>query len=98
MAHPPPEARHRIAIAVRAAAAILGGYLMANLVVVVVQRAMPESGTDASRLGAMLGFILFAVVAIWAFSARSTWAAVTGIALPALLLTLVLLVLPGGGA
>ncbi|CAM3149732.1 Protein of unknown function [Paracoccus aminovorans] len=86
----------RLATASRSLAAIGGGYLAANLFVLAFARLAPLAPRDALEAGMMLGFVLFALAAIWAFACRSAWQAWAGILGVALLCGLV--VLPRGGA
>ncbi|NPD16987.1 DUF3649 domain-containing protein [Xinfangfangia sp. D13-10-4-6] len=86
--------RYRLMVASRSAAAILGGYLLANLFVLAFRRLVPIEPRDASQLALMLSFIVFAIAAIWAFAARDAWRAWAGILLPAAIFALIWWLMP----
>lgn len=77
--------RRGMGIAVRAAAAIGGGYALASLVAVALALILPLGRMDAVLAGMMAGLIAYAAAAIWAFAARSAlraWIGMIGAALP----------------
>ena len=104
MARPADPARHRIEVASRAVAAIAGGYGVAALGSVALALAMPAllgmARSEAVLIGMLLSFPMFAGAVIWVFAARTALRAWTGLAIPALVLGLVILLAlragPGG--
>jgi len=60
--------------ALRIAGAIVGGYALTALAVAACSAALASAGmarAEAVALCAMLGFVLFLVLALWGFSVRS---------------------------
>ncbi|MGH6647908.1 DUF3649 domain-containing protein [Aquabacterium sp.] len=78
------SARERWAVASRALAAILGGYIVAALSTGALAVSLPGSRPEATLTATMLSFAVYAGAVIWVFSARSAWRAWLGLALPAL--------------
>ncbi|RDD69126.1 DUF3649 domain-containing protein [Paracoccus versutus] len=95
---PEPVSRQRLSVASRSLAAILGGYLAANLFVPAFARLVPMPPRDAAQLALMLSFVVFAAASVWAFACRSAARAWAGILGAAALFALVVAALPGGGA
>lgn len=62
-----------LSVVSRSVAVIGGGYLATSLFVLVFARLVPMAARDAMQAGVMLGFVLFALAAIWAFACRSAW-------------------------
>ncbi len=75
-------------IAARTGAAIVGAYLLASAVAAATAVFMPGSRLDAALAGTMLGLVVFAVAALWAFVARSALRAWIGMVAPAAVLGL----------
>ncbi|HSV54373.1 MAG TPA: iron uptake protein [Burkholderiaceae bacterium] len=64
----------RFAIALRIAAALPGGYAFTAALVALLSVALPLAGlarSEAVVLAAMLGFVLYLPLLLWAFSVRS---------------------------
>lgn len=86
-----PDYRRGMAIAVRAAAAIGGGYALASLVAVALALVLPLGRMDAVLAGMMAGLVAYAAAAVWAFAARSAlraWVGMAGAAVPLAVLAL----------
>ncbi|PEQ13678.1 hypothetical protein B2G71_04980 [Novosphingobium sp. PC22D] len=94
----PSTGRYRLAIASRSLAAILGSYGLAVLTSLAITAGLANvlGARDAVTLGRMIGFLVYAGAAIWAFGCRSAESAWTGIGLASALAALGLLA--AGGA
>lgn len=55
----------------RIAAAIFGGYALANLLPIVLARWLPGARADAVLTGLLLSFVVYVVAILWAFAAPS---------------------------
>ena len=85
-----PAARERLpawlALALRVVGAIVGGYAVTALAVAACSAALAHAGmvrSEAVALCAMLGFVFYLVLALWAFSVRSVvrlWLVLGGLA------------------
>lgn len=89
---------HRLAVALRTAGAVGGGYVLAWLSALIVKRLASFDASDASLLAGMIAFLVFPVVTIWCFGSRSLRSMVIGLALPALLLAGLLALISGAGS
>ena len=89
MAFPSAALSPRGAVTLRVAVALVGGYGLANLTVLAC-RLLPLAGQDGARLGAMLAFMVFALVPVWVFTIRSPARMAAGLVLPAASLVLLL--------
>lgn len=69
----------RSGIAARVLAAILGGYGLAALWAAAAAVALPMPRQEAVLGGLLLGFLVHAGAAIWAFAARSAARAMAGL-------------------
>lgn len=78
--------RYRAGVAVRALAAIAGGYLLSALIAAVLALYLPTDRLEASLTGSMVAVAVYPCVAMWMFAARSAGRAVAGLALPCALL------------
>ena len=85
-----PDALYRLpawlALALRVVGAIVGGYAVTALAVAACSAALAHAGmvrSEAVALCAMLGFVFYLVLALWAFSVRSVmrlWLVLGGLA------------------
>lgn len=72
------------AVVLRVTAALLGGYAFSAALVALLAAVLPLAGmarSEAVVLAAMLGFVLYLLVLLWAFSVRSLarlWAGLAG--------------------
>ena len=69
----------------RSGAAIFGGYALASASSVLLARLLPTP-SQAVLTGLMVGILVCACAALWAFAAASAWRAWAGIVIPAALL------------
>lgn len=83
--------RYRLAVFSRAAAAILGGYLLASAAAACLAVWLPLRRPDAVVTAQMLSFVFYACGVIWVFATRNAWRAWAGILGPAALLGLLFL-------
>ncbi len=93
MAKDPADRTYRLGVLSRSVAGILGGYALASFSSLALALGLPFEKPDAINLGVMIGFILFAVAVIWAFSCRSAvraWIGITAVTTPFLIITLLL--------
>lgn len=80
----------------RSGAAIFGGYALASASSVLLARALPTP-SQAVLTGLMVGILVCACAALWAFATASAWRAWAGIVIPAaLMFGLAALIGPGG--
>lgn len=84
-----PGLRHGLDILQRAIAAIFAGYGIASVGTIALARHLPLERSEAVMAATMIGFLLHACVALWAFAARDTlrlwgWLLVTTAPLAAL--------------
>lgn len=85
-----PSNSYRLAVAARALAAIVGGYVVAALATAALAVFLPMPTADATLTATMLSFAIYAGVALWVFATRSALRACAGIALAALALAALL--------
>jgi uncharacterized membrane protein len=89
------EAGYRLGILSRSVAAIFGSYVLAALASIALALVLPIEKRDAVQLAVMIGFLLYAGAAIWAFSTATVFKAWTGIVLASLPFGLILLLVKG---
>lgn len=82
---------YRGGVAVRALAAIVGGYLLSALIAAVMALYLPTDRLEASLTGSMVAVAVYPCVAMWMFAARSAGRAVAGLLLPCAVLGAVVL-------
>ena len=82
---------YRGGVAVRALAAIVGGYLLSALIAAVLALYLPTDRLEASLTGTMVAVAVYPCVAMWMFAVRSAGRAVLGLLLPCGLLGAVVL-------
>ncbi|MEW5009455.1 MAG: hypothetical protein AB1Y36_09285 [Cycloclasticus sp.] len=81
----------------RTIAAIIGGYLLANLLSILLSYLMPGSQADAVLTSMLLSFLIYTGVVIWVFAVRTIRQVWTGILLSCLICTvLTIFVAPEG--
>ncbi len=78
--------RYRFAVLSRAAAAILGGYLLASAAAACLAVWLPLQRADAVVTAQMLSFVFYTCGVIWVFATRDAWRAWAGLLAPAALL------------
>lgn len=84
------DGRYRAAVASRALAAVLGGYLLASASTAALALALAQAlpRIEAVIWATLLSWLVYALSAGWAFWARNAWRAWIGITLPAIALGL----------
>ncbi|MFV0675142.1 DUF3649 domain-containing protein [Variovorax sp. tm] len=89
--------RHRLGVALRAVAAIAGGYGVAALSSVVLALCLPAAfgmaRSEATMTGLLASFAVFALSVMWVFAARTAFRAWSGLAVAAAVLGALLLLL-----
>lgn len=91
--------RYRLGVAVRAFAAIGGGYALAALCAASLSVTLPLSRPEASMTGTLVSFVVYACAVMWVFAARTALWAWLGLLMAAVPFGLMLLVyFYGGGA
>lgn len=88
-------ARPWLGVLSRSLAAIFGGYALAATCSMFFAVAMPAERSQAVLTGMLVGIVLCACAALWAFATRTALRAWIGIALPAALFWLGTLLLEG---
>ncbi len=73
-----------MAVFSRIIAAIVGGYLLANVAAIVLSYLLPGSRADGVMVATCVSFIIYAGAVFWVFSARTAWRAWFGILIPGL--------------
>lgn len=91
-------ARYRWAVASRALAAIVGGYVLSALCATALALWLPLARAEAVTAGALVSFAVYAGAVVWVFAARSAGRAWAGLALPSAALGAVLWLVLRGGA
>lgn len=92
--------RYRLGVALRAVAAIAGGYALAALFSVactlLLTRATAMGRAEAVLTATLAAIVVFVLAVIWAFAARSAWRAWAGLLAAAAPLAMLALALQGG--
>lgn len=89
-ARPGASLRYRLAVASRAAAAIVGGYALSALSATAVALFLPLTRAEAVITGTLASFVVYTCAVMWVFAARDAWRAWAGLAAPSLVLAAVL--------
>jgi hypothetical protein len=71
--------RYRVGVAVRAVAAIGGGYAVAALCSAAVALYLPATRAEAALTGTMVAFVVYPCAVLWVFAARSATRAWLGL-------------------
>lgn len=77
---------YRFAVASRAVAAILGGYMLSALATFALAAFLPMPRSQASLTATLLSFLIYTCVVIWVFATRTAWHAWAGIIAPSVAL------------
>jgi hypothetical protein len=72
---------YRVGVAVRAIAAIGGGYLLTSLAASLLASLLPLSRADATVLSTLFSFAIYTCAVIWVFATASAARALAGVAL-----------------
>ncbi|MDL2269077.1 hypothetical protein LJC71_03555 [Desulfosarcina sp. OttesenSCG-928-A07] len=70
---------------VRLLIAVVGGFFAIKLWAAALAGYLPLSPTDATAFGIMVGFVMFVVSGIWAFSASTLVRALSGLLVPSII-------------
>ena len=98
-ARPGASLRYRLAVASRALAAIVGGYVLSALAAMAMALWLPLARAEAVITGTLISFVVYTCAVIWVFAARDAWRAWAWLAAPSAVLGLLLwLAQQGGGA
>ncbi|WP_290524528.1 hypothetical protein [Alcanivorax sp.] len=93
------SARYRWAVFARVVAAFVGGYMLSSMVLLLLSLTLPLPQAEAIATGTMLGFILYALIIIWAFSIKRLRTVWLGLLIGSLACApLILWLMPEGGA
>ncbi len=79
-------AAYRLAIASRALAAVLAGYLLASLVSTCIAQWLPITRAEAVVTGMMFSFLAYLGAVLWCFACRTALQAWIGVLTPCALL------------
>lgn len=78
---PGPGWRYRTGVAVRALAAILGGYALSAVWAAALALTLPTVRVEAALAATMLALAIYPCAAMWCFGARSAARAIAGLAI-----------------
>ncbi|WBS03583.1 iron transporter [Pseudoduganella sp. SL102] len=78
---PGPGWRYRTGVAVRALAAILGGYALSGAWAAALALTLPTVRVEAALTATMTALAIYPCAAMWCFGARTAQRAVTGLAI-----------------
>lgn len=79
-------ASYRLAVASRAVAAIVGGYVLTALATFALAIFLPMSKAEASMTATLLSFLIYTCAVLWVFATRTAWRAWAGMVAPAVVL------------
>lgn len=74
------------AVASRAVAAIVGGYVLTAITTFALAMFLPLSKAEASMTATLLSFAIYTCAVIWVFATRTAWRAWAGIVVPCVVL------------
>ena len=66
----------------RIIAALLGGYLLANAIAILLSYGLPGSRADSVMSAIFISFFIYAGAVLWVFSAATAWKAWLGVLIP----------------
>lgn len=93
-----PELRYRWQVANRILLAVAGGYLVTNMLIIVLSYALPLSKSDAVVTASLLSFAIFSSWVVWVFSVKNIRQAWWGLLISTVvLLALILAITYSGG-
>jgi hypothetical protein len=78
------------AVVSRVTAAIVGGYLLANLGSIALSYLLPGPQADAVSTGLLVSFLIYACAVLGVFAAKTAWRAWVGLLVSGLLCSLVI--------
>lgn len=80
--------RGALSVLSRIIAAIFGGYLLTQLISIVITAALPASRGESLFIALMLSFTVYALTILWAFAARTVLWCWLGLLIPSIVLAL----------
>lgn len=83
-------AMYRLGVASRSVAAIVGGYVLAALVTMLLSVSLPLARSEAVMTATLLSFAVYTCAVMWVFAARSALRAWLGLLIPAAVIAAIL--------
>ncbi|CAM2851797.1 DUF3649 domain-containing protein [Janthinobacterium lividum] len=84
------DAAYRLGVASRSVAAIVGGYVLAALVTILLSVSLPMARSEAVMTATLLSFAIYTCAVMWVFATRSALRAWLGLAIPATVIAAIL--------
>jgi len=81
---------YRLGVATRSVAAIVGGYVLAALVTMLLSVSLPMARSEAVMTATLLSFAIYTCAVMWVFATRSALRAWLGLAIPAAVIAAIL--------
>ena len=81
---------YRLGVASRSVAAIVGGYVLAALVTMLLSVSLPMARSEAVMTATLLSFAIYTCAVMWVFATRSALRAWLGLAIPAAVIAAIL--------
>ncbi|WFR78864.1 DUF3649 domain-containing protein [Janthinobacterium rivuli] len=81
---------YRLGVASRSVAAIIGGYVLAALVTMLLSVSLPMARSEAVMTATLLSFAIYTCAVLWVFATRSALRAWLGLLMPAAVIAAIL--------
>ncbi|PHV31854.1 hypothetical protein CSQ94_18565 [Janthinobacterium sp. BJB312] len=81
---------YRLGVASRSVAAIVGGYVLAALVTMLLSVSLPMARSEAVMTATLLSFAIYTCAVLWVFATRSALRAWLGLLMPAAVIATIL--------
>ncbi len=81
---------YRLGVASRSVAAIVGGYVLAALVTMLLSVSLPVARSEAVMTATLLSFAIYTCAVMWVFATRSALRAWLGLLIPAAVIAAIL--------
>lgn len=81
---------YRLGVASRSMAAIVGGYVLAALVTMLLSVSLPMARSEAVMTATLLSFAIYTCTVMWVFATRSALRAWLGLLIPAAVIAAIL--------
>ncbi|MCC7701951.1 DUF3649 domain-containing protein [Janthinobacterium sp. GW460P] len=81
---------YRLGVASRSVAAIVGGYVLAALVTMLLSVTLPMARSEAVMTATLLSFAVYTCAVLWVFATRSALRAWLGLLIPAAVIAAIL--------
>ena len=81
---------YRLGVASRSVAAIVGGYVLAALVTMLLSVSLPMARSEAVMTATLLSFAVYTCAVMWVFATRSALRAWLGLLIPAAVIAAIL--------